>query len=699
MHSNWPLDSSPFHAGEQQVQERLGVRDKIENFARRVVRDHMPDQHRDFYQQLPFVVLGTVDDAGRSWSSIVTGAPGFMTTPDARTLAISASPLSGDPLAGQLKPGAFVGVLGLEPGTRRRNRMSGTFDTITESGFHILVKQAFGNCPQYIQSRTVGMKDSQSAPAIGNTVTHSPTLDARSQKLISQADTLFIATAYATNSAHPAHGADVSHRGGKPGFVRVEDDRTFVFPDFAGNNHFNTVGNLALNPKAGFLFVDFERGDLLYLTGQAAIVWDGPEVQAFEGAERFIRFELDEAIYVVESLPLTFTLGDYSPVLSKTGSWEQTSAAVSTSAERIAYVDYEIFDVVQESDIISSFYLRRVDGKKLPDYEPGQFLPISLSLPGHDQPVRRTYTLSDAPNGDYYRLSVKREGGNALASNYLHDHAGSGFRLKAMAPRGKFSLDQSTSRPVVFISAGVGITPMIAMTNALVAQDIRISSSRKVFFIHAALSGRTHAFNTHLRGLEDQYDDLTVHVRYSAPDKSDEVGVTHDSEGLIDKQLLSETLPLDDYDIYLCGPPPFMQSMLNSLVELGVREERIRYESFGPATVLKPDAQDAGAVENTRAPKDPVTVRFADSDLDTIWTPESGTLLELAEAAGLNPTSSCRSGVCGSCATKLACGAIDYLEEPSAEIGEGDVLLCCAVPASRDAAKSCGPSSGIVLDL
>ena len=146
---------SPFHAGELEVQDRLGVRDKIGAFAKRVVRDHMPDQHREFYGLLPFVLLGTVDERGRPWASLVPGRPGFMTTPDARTLQIAAAPLFGDPLNETLKPGTDVGLLGIQLETRRRNRLTGRIGSVQPDGFSIAISQTFGNCPQYIQTRAV----------------------------------------------------------------------------------------------------------------------------------------------------------------------------------------------------------------------------------------------------------------------------------------------------------------------------------------------------------------------------------------------------------------------------------------------------------------------------------------------------------------------------------------------------------------
>ena len=699
MLDGWPQQGSPFHVGEQQVQERLGVRDKIESFARRVIRDHLPEQHRTFYGQLPFVLLGTVDEQGRPWASLVAQRPGFMTSPDPRRLELSALPLFGDPLNETLKPGTEVGLLGLEPATRRRNRLTGRIDTVGAEGFAIAVEQSFGNCPQYIQTRDIEILSEVDAPATERPVSRSDRFDDKTRALIEAADTLFIATATAEAGDSPALGADVSHRGGRPGFVRVEDEQAFVFPDFSGNNHFNTVGNIQINPRAGFLFVDFATRDLVYMTGAAEIVWDGEEVKAFAGAERLIRFRAEEVVRVEASLPLRFDFGDYSPMLEHTGDWARTAQTIAAERERNRYLTYEIASIEAESESITSFHLRRADGKAPASYEPGQFLPIRLSLPGRDEPVMRTYTVSDAPGGAGYRLSIKREGGDALVSRFLHDQAKPGFRLEAMAPRGKFVLDQSSERPVVLISGGVGITPMIAMTNFIVAEGLRTRKFRQTYFIHGAQSGRSHAFGDHIRKLEAEHESLTAHIRFSRPGPEDSLGETHDSEGRVDLALLKDLLPLDDYDFYLCGPAAFMQSLYDDLTALGVRDERIHYESFGPATVLKHDAapEAAPAVGETAA--GPVPVSFAESNVETSWTPDKGTLLELAEASGLSPEFACRSGVCGSCATRLRCGSVDYLEEPSAPRADDEVLICCATPRSAAGEASCGEATGVVLDL
>jgi hypothetical protein len=693
----WTHQESPFHRGEREVQARVGVRDKMEGFGRRVIRDHMPQQHRDFYAGLPFLVVGTVDAAKRPWASILAGPPGFVTSPDDRSLRVAACPLAGDPLQATLAAGALIGVLGIELATRRRNRLTGTVAAVGADGFAIAVRQAFGNCPQYIQARAATFEpdhETGRAPSIHR----SDRLDAAACRLVDRADTLFIATAFSDASDDPATGADVSHRGGKPGFVRIEDERTLVFPDYAGNLHFNTIGNILLEPRAGLLFVDFDGGEVLYLSASAEVVWDGEEVRAFAGAERLVRLHVEETIRVESSLPLRFAFGDYSPSLDATGSWSQALETIAADRERDAYVGYEVFRVEKESETVSSFYLRRADGKALASHQAGQFLPIRVAIPDVSEPARRNYTVSDGPNREYYRLSIKREDGG-LVSGFLHDHARPGFRLEAMAPRGKFVVDATVDRPVVLISGGVGITPMIAMTNHLISEERRTRHVRPTFFIHGTTNGRTLAFDRHLRSLARVHDSLKVHIRFSRPDAVDRLGDRHDSVGRVDMALLKAVLPFDDHDFYLCGPVGFMQSLHDGLIGLGVRDDRIHYESFGPATVLERSRRQPPSAASGIA-VDPVTVRFAASDVEAEWSPDRGTLLELAEASGLSPAFGCRSGICGTCATRITCGAVHYyVEEPVGPRADGEVLLCCATPQATSGVDGCGTEHGVVLDL
>ena len=318
-------DPSPFHPGEQALQTRAGVRERAERAGRRMIRDFMPDDHRELFEKLPYVVVGGLDARDRPWASFLAGGPGFMRTPDARTLAIGARPAAGDPLAASLAPGAPVGVLGIELETRRRNRMNGTVFAADDRGFAVRVQQSFGNCPQYIQARAprfIGETAQTPSPPR----TEGPLLSSAAEALVRGADTFFIASASpSARAGAPAEGVDVSHRGGKPGFVRA--DRTagrsvLTAPDFSGNAMFNTLGNLALNPRAGLLFPDFERGDLLSLTGRTEIVWDGPEVAAFAGAQRLVRFHVEDGVRLDVTHRLHWSAPAYARQLAATGSWQ-----------------------------------------------------------------------------------------------------------------------------------------------------------------------------------------------------------------------------------------------------------------------------------------------------------------------------------------------------------------------------------------
>lgn len=317
----WQRPESPFHAGERAIQTKLGGVERMDIQGRRMIREFLPAQHQQFYAQLSYLMVGSVDGEGRPWASILVGEPGFVASPDDRTLAIAAQPLFGDPLRENLVEGADIGFLGIELHTRRRNRINGVVSAIAPSGINVRVGQAFGNCPQYIQARRFDLGSFD--PAEAKPVHSFTTLGEVERDAIAAADTLFIATAYLDESAGAAKGVDVSHRGGNPGFVKVDGDILTV-PDFSGNCHFNTFGNIELNPRAGLTFIDFEQGNMLYLTGTAEVIWDGPEVATYMGAERLFRFHVTQGLRVEGSLPLTWSTPDFSPFLTDTGPWQET---------------------------------------------------------------------------------------------------------------------------------------------------------------------------------------------------------------------------------------------------------------------------------------------------------------------------------------------------------------------------------------
>jgi uncharacterized protein len=276
------------------------------------------------------VLVGSLDAQRRPWASMLVGLPGFMSAPDERHLRIAAQPGFGDPLREHLAVGAPLGLLGIEPHTRRRNRMNGTLTACDAAGFTVQVDQSFGNCPQYIQARAPDWVDTPESFGHARTViAEGALLGLPARRLAARSDTLYIATAARQARAHGgAYGADVSHRGGKPGFVRVNDEgegasaRTVLtVPDFRGNFMFATLGNIADHPRAGLLFADPDNGDLLQLTGSAEIVWDGPAVEAFEGAQRLLRVSVEASRWMPAALPLRWSAPEYAPQLAQTGVW------------------------------------------------------------------------------------------------------------------------------------------------------------------------------------------------------------------------------------------------------------------------------------------------------------------------------------------------------------------------------------------
>ncbi|EDZ99282.1 pyridoxamine 5'-phosphate oxidase-related FMN-binding [Burkholderia sp. H160] len=310
--NNWGADVSPFHAGEQTAQQRAGVRDVAESTGRRGIRRFMPEQHREFFAVQPFVVIGGVDASGQPWATLRAGVPGFVSSPDAKTLRIEDGVLAGDPLAAGWREGALLGALGIEPRTRRRNRVNGVVRAVEGKTLQIEVMQSFGNCPKYIQSRTPSfiVRDPAATLAEPEIATH---LSSAERELLANADTFFIASANLSEEAGPGRGVDVSHRGGPPGFVRVDDANTLTTPDYSGNRFFNTIGNLVHDPRAGLLFIDFANGDLLYLAVQAEIVWDGDELAAFAGAQRLVRFHVNEVRRSRGALPFRWSDVEMAP--------------------------------------------------------------------------------------------------------------------------------------------------------------------------------------------------------------------------------------------------------------------------------------------------------------------------------------------------------------------------------------------------
>lgn len=289
-----------FHSGEEALQARAGSRERLAEVGPRVIRPAMPETHQAFFGQLPFVVAGAVDADGQPWASLLAGPPGFIHAPTDDRLRIKALPPAGDPLEGLLENGARIGLLGIEAHTRRRNRANGRIVAVDGAGVDVHVEQSFGNCPKYIQPRQAEYVPGQGIQA---TSTDFNGLGEPVRALVAAADTFFIASAHPDDDGLPAHGVDVSHRGGPAGFVHIDGD-TLTVPDLAGNNYFNTLGNLLLAPCAGLLFIDFARGDLAWLAADAEIVHEGPDLAAHPGALRLLRLHVRTSRHAPAAVPL-----------------------------------------------------------------------------------------------------------------------------------------------------------------------------------------------------------------------------------------------------------------------------------------------------------------------------------------------------------------------------------------------------------
>ncbi|TLM78590.1 pyridoxamine 5'-phosphate oxidase family protein [Microbulbifer harenosus] len=539
-------DASPFHQGEQAVQARLGVRDAIEPWARQVVRPFLPEQHREFFKQLPFVVAAARDATGRPWVTLLTGTPGFISTPDPTSLHIAARALPGDALENSLTAGAELGLLGIELDTRRRNRVNGTINAAGANGLTFAVGQSFGNCPQYITERSwhqVGVKPGDASATRYQRLTRSM------QAWIGSATTLFIGSGYRGQGQHVGYGMDASHRGGAAGFVTVLDDRRLILPDYSGNNHFNTIGNLVADPRAALLFVDFDTGSLLQISGQATIDWDSAEVARHPGAQRLIAFDIEQIVQLDGVLPLRWSAPEPSQPL-------------------------RLIKKTKESEDVTSFEFVAQDSAALADFTPGQHLPIEVRIEGHTQPIRRTYSLSNAPGEGRYRITVKREP-QGTVSRYLHDTLAVGDIVNTRMPRGDFVLAHH-DRPIALVSAGVGVTPMVSMLHALAGE----AGERPVYFIHGVRNSRHHALANEVRALAKRHDKIRFNAVYSKPRNTDRQGNDYHHRGRISIELLKELVPGLDADFYLCGPEGFLADIVATLRQSGVQPERIHTETF-----------------------------------------------------------------------------------------------------------------------
>ncbi len=346
---------------------------------------------------------------------------------------------------------------------------------------------------------------------------------------------------------------------------------------------------------------------------------------------------------------------------------------------------YRIDRKIPEGGGICSFYLKPHDGKGQPPFEPGQYLTFQLKIPGKDKPVIRCYSLSDSPlQRDYYRVSIKKvppprdrpDLPPGLSSSFFHDQLEEGDILDVKAPSGKFFMDQTKHTPVVLIGGGVGLTPVLSMVNSITLSG----SKRETHFFYGLRNKKEHVMKEHLEQLARDHENIHLHICYSNPEEGDVPGEDYQHAERVSVDLFKRALPSNNYDFYICGPPPMMESLVKDLGEWGVPDANVHFEAFGPASVKKAKPKPAA---DAAAPAESFEVEFAKSGKKVAWDGSFDSILEFAEANDIAMDSGCRAGNCGTCITAVRSGDVKYVEEPGAQPEAGSCLTCVSVPKSN----------------
>jgi ferredoxin-NADP reductase/MOSC domain-containing protein YiiM len=454
------------------------------------------------------------------------------------------------------------------------------------------------------------------------------------------------------------------------------------------------VGIRMNDPRMPALLVAHRRPGFYFRVLQEGQVGAGDDiVKLADGPERITVADMDALLYLPGHSREQLERALRVPALSKgwQGSFqamlEQESGAKTMEGNpglaneepppawpgfkqmRVAYIR-------RESESVTSFVLAPVEAQPLPLAQPGQFVVLRLPVDPNKPPVLRSYSLSDLPRVDHFRISVKSEA-NGIGSSFLYNRVREGDALDVSAPRGSFTLRPGDG-PVVLLSAGVGATPVMAMLHALAAE----ASQRQVWWVYGARNRDEHPFAQESRSLLKQLSRGRSYILYSRPAATDQAGTDFDASGHIGVALLEKIGVPRDSDFYLCGPTSFLQNMREGLRSWGVLAAKVHEEIFGALDSITP-----GMAAVRHAPHPPQgapgpgpAVSFARSGITAAWDPKYQSLLELAEACDIPVRWSCRTGVCHTCMTGLIGGSVAYRPEPLESPAPGNVLVCCSQP-------------------
>ena len=444
------------------------------------------------------------------------------------------------------------------------------------------------------------------------------------------------------------------------------------------------VGLRLQEPRMPSLLVSHKRPGFYCRVIEEGCIQAGDAITRERSGSDVSITEIDALLYLREHPRPALERAIKVPALSK--GWRDSLASMLSPAPANGEAAWNGFrDVLvrstrMESATVRSFVLEAAEGPALPPVRGGQFIVVRLVPPLAHAPIVRSYSISDGSMPGRYRFSVRRAGGEGSA--YLHTQVKEGDRLSISAPRGNFFL-QADDHPLVFWSAGVGITPVLAMLHELAARPG--SAARKVYWIHGARSGEENAFAVEVNGLLEQLGSAVRFIAFSQPRSTDIIGHDYDVQGRVTMALLQRLSIPVDARVYLCGPTIFMEEARTSLRTAGFADANISSELFGGVEALRPGLVNT-VFRPPHAPKDAATagplVTFVRSGLAVHWDARYASLLELAEACDVPVRWSCRSGVCHNCETPMLDGRVSYITDPLQAPEEGRILICCSAPSS-----------------
>jgi ferredoxin-NADP reductase/MOSC domain-containing protein YiiM len=462
------------------------------------------------------------------------------------------------------------------------------------------------------------------------------------------------------------------------------------------------IGIRMNEPRMPALLVAHHRPGFYFRVLQEGEVGAGDDVvKIADGPERISVADVDALLYLPGHSSEQLQRALQIPALSK--GWQSSFQAMlhqdlapktTVGNPGLAYEEQasawpgfrqmRVANINKESNSVTSLILEPIDGKPLPVCQAGQFVVLRLLVDSGKPRVLRSYSLSDLPAADHFRISVKGEL-NGIGSSFLCNRAREGDVLDVSAPRGSFTLLPGEN-PVVLLSAGVGATPVMSMLHALAAER----SQREIWWIYGARNGTEHPFAGEARSLLKQLSRGREYIVYSRPTATDQVDADFDAPGHVDTALLKKIGVAQGSHFYLCGPTSFLQNMRNGLRNWGVLAENVHTEIFSSLEAITPGMAQVDHTPHLPqgSPGSGPPVSFARSGITAAWDPKFASLLELAEACDVPVRWSCRAGVCHTCMTGLIAGSIIYNPEPLEMPAPGNVLVCCSQP-----------NAGVTLDL